>query len=246
MIKKVVIAAAGQGTRMLHLTKNKSKHLIKVRKKPFLAYVLDNLKKAGYKEFILVAGYEIDRMKDFIKERKYKAVVVDQFKILGPKKKIYGTACPLMCVKDIVKKEQFLFICGDNLYAPKDLKAMNVADKYNYVAGLIHQHPEKYGVLIRNGQDFLDKIIEKPATYAGDLINTGLYKFTPAVFKRLPLVEKSARNEYELTDVINLLALEKRVKIKEIEDYWLDFGKPDDIKTIEDFLKNNHHNQKYG
>ena len=30
MITKVVIAAAGQGTRMKHLTKNKSKHLINV------------------------------------------------------------------------------------------------------------------------------------------------------------------------------------------------------------------------
>ena len=43
MITKVVIAAAGQGTRMLHLSKDKPKHLIEVNKRPFLAYVLDNL-----------------------------------------------------------------------------------------------------------------------------------------------------------------------------------------------------------
>ena len=43
MIKKVVIAAAGQGTRMLGLSKDKSKHLIYVKDRPFLAYLLDNL-----------------------------------------------------------------------------------------------------------------------------------------------------------------------------------------------------------
>jgi bifunctional UDP-N-acetylglucosamine pyrophosphorylase/glucosamine-1-phosphate N-acetyltransferase len=63
MITKVVVAAAGQGTRMLQLTKNKSKHLIKVQKKPFLAYLLDNLLKAGYKELILVVGYKQELMR---------------------------------------------------------------------------------------------------------------------------------------------------------------------------------------
>ena len=65
-MKKVVIAAAGQGTRMLHLTKNKCKHLIKVQKRPFLAYLFDNLFKAGYRELILVVGYREDLMKDFV------------------------------------------------------------------------------------------------------------------------------------------------------------------------------------
>jgi len=93
--------------------------------------------------------------------------------------------------------------------------------------------------LIRNGEDYLEKIIEKPTTYVGDLINTGLYKFTPSVFKRLPRISKSIRGEFEITDVINLLAKEKRVKIREIEDYWLDFGRPEDVQTISEFLNNN-------
>jgi len=49
---KVVIAAAGKGTRMKHLTKNKPKALIEIQKRPFLAYLLDNLLKASYKEII--------------------------------------------------------------------------------------------------------------------------------------------------------------------------------------------------
>jgi len=58
MVKKVVIAAAGQGTRMLELSKNKSKHLICVQNRPFLAYLMDNLVMAGYRDIILVVGFK--------------------------------------------------------------------------------------------------------------------------------------------------------------------------------------------
>jgi len=238
VIKKVVIAAAGQGTRMLHLTKNKSKHLIRVRKKPFLGYLLDNLLKAGYKELILVVGYEEQKMRDFLKKYNYKAIVINQFEILGGKEKIYGTACPLKCVKDIVKKEHFVFVCGDNLYSVKDLKAMNISGKYNYIAGFYHKNPERYGVLITDN-GFLKEIVEKPKKYISNLINTGMYQFKPEVFEKLPKIKKSPRGEYEITDVITLLAKEGKVKVKKIKDYWLDFGNPGDIIKLSCFLKKN-------
>lgn len=242
MIKKVVIAAAGQGTRMLHLSKDRPKHLIEVNKRPFLAYVLDNLFLAGYTDVILVGGYMDKLMEDFKDSyvapegKKPEIKFVNQFEMLGPKEKIYGTACPLMCVKDDIK-EQFLFICGDNLFSVKDLKEMSVDDDFNYVAALISEHPENYGVLVANGE-YLEKIIEKPKEYVGNLINAGLYKFTPEVFDKLPLITKSPRGEYEITDVISLLAKDKKVKIKKIKDFWKDFGKPEDVEKLSDFLAN--------
>ena len=232
---KVVIAAAGQGTRMLQLTKNKSKLLINVQKKPFLGYLLDNLLKAGYQDLILVAGFKEKMMREFLKRYNYQAKVINQFEILGEKE--YGTACPLKCVKDIVGKENLLSICGDNLYSVKDLRNFNIEDDYNYVVGFFHKHPEKYGVLqIENG--FLKEIIEKPKEFVGNLINTGLYKFTPEIFDKLSQISLSPRGEYELTDAVNLLAKEKKVKVKEVEDYWLDFGNPADIIKLSKFLKN--------
>lgn len=245
MIKKVVVAAAGQGTRMLHLTNNKPKHLINVEDRPFLAYILDNLLKAGYKEIILVIGYKEDLMKDFLEEYKNclkknngcKIDIVSQYEILGPKEKEYGTACPIKCVKDIVKNDDFAYVNGDNLYSIKDLKAMRVNGGYNYVAGLEHDHPEKYGVLITDN-GFLKEIIEKPKQFVGNLINAGLYKFTSEVFKKLSKIKKSSRGEYEITDVISLLAKDKKVKVIKMKDYWLDFGNPADIIKLSNFIKN--------
>jgi len=245
MVNKVIVAAAGRGTRMLHLTDERPKHLIEVRGRPFLLYVLENLSRAGYSEVILVAGYKKDLVERFISEYlpdgmgKLKVIsVVDQYEKLKPQEK-YGTACPLMLeeVRAFVGGEQFLFISGDNLYSVEDLKAMNVTDGYNYVAGIKHENPEKYGVLIKDGGDFLEKIIEKPKEFVGDTINAGLYKFTPEVFDKIVQIKKSARGEYEITDAISLLAGEKKVKIMNINDYWHDFGNPEDIKKLSNFLE---------
>src|SRR3990167_11193210 len=100
-IRKVVISAAGQGTRMLELTKEKSKHLIQVNKRPFLAYLLDNILQAGYTEIVMVVGFRQDMILEFLKTYAFEGKtpdieIVNQFDVLGPKEKMYGTACPLM------------------------------------------------------------------------------------------------------------------------------------------------------
>jgi len=252
MIKKVVISAAGQGTRMQELSKDKSKHLITVNNRPFLAYLLDNIIKAGYSDIMLVVGFRQDLIAEFLKTYDLpvgvKIEMLNQFEILGPKEKEYGTACPLKCVKDWTKGEQFISLVGDNFYSADDLASMNMSDEYCYVGGLKAEHPERFGVLIatangvpsESGKDgeFLKEIIEKPKEFVGDLINTSLYKFTPEVFEKLPLITKSPRGEYEITDVLTLLAKDKKVKIKKLKDNWMDFGKQEDVKKFQDeFLK---------
>lgn len=251
-IKKVLIAAAGQGTRMLELSKDKPKHLIEVNKKPFLTYVLDNLFLAGYTDVIMVVGYKNELMEifknDYVASQpgKLRIDLINQFEILGPKEKMYGTACPLMCVKDIIKGQQFLFVSGDNLYSVEDLKSMNVEDNYNYIAGLKHENPEKYGVLVKGEEDFLEKIIEKPKEFVGNIINAGLYKFTPEVFGKISEIKKSPRGEYEITDVLSLLAKEKKVKIKIIKDFWKDFGNPGDVIKLSKFLEDGNNKTNTG
>lgn len=240
MVKKVVIAAAGKGTRMLDLSKDKPKHLIEVGGRPFLSYLLDNLFLAGYDDVILVTGYKSEAMEKFKdnylapENGQINIKIINQFEIIDPDVK-YGTACPLMCVDKEIK-EQFLYICGDNLFSVEDLKDISIDDDFCYIAGIIQDHPEKYGVLV--GQDFLEKIVEKPKEFVGNIVNAGLYKFTTDIFGKIPLVEKSPRGEYEITDAVSMLAKEGRVKIKKVKDYWQDFGNPEDIQKMSEFLNN--------
>lgn len=239
MITKVVVSAAGQGTRMLELSKDKSKHLITVGQRPFLAYLLDNIVAAGFSEIILVVGFREEMIREFLKTYDTKGVkvtIVNQFEILGPKEKEYGTACPIKCVKDVVGNESFVSLCGDNFYAIEDLQAMRTEDEFTYVAGLKSDHPEKFGVLIEEEGGFLKEIKEKPQEFVGDLVNTSLYKFTPEIFKAVFEIEKSPRGEYEITDALTLLAKEKKVKIKPMVGFWMDFGRPDDVEKFAKFI----------
>jgi NDP-sugar pyrophosphorylase family protein len=238
MIKKVLISAAGRGTRMLDLAKDKPKHLIEVNNKPFLYYLLSNLKKAGFTDIVMVIGYKKEFMEKFFKahQGEFNITLVNQFEILGDQR--YGTACPLECVRDIVGQSNFLSVYGDNLYSVEDLINFNIDDDLSYIAGLPHLEPQNYGVLQVGEKDYLKRIIEKPKEYFGNLINTGLYKFSPEVFNYLDRVTLSPRGEYELTDIINLMANDNKMKVKDLRGIWLDFGKPGDIPKVEEYLKN--------
>jgi len=242
---KVMIPAAGQGTRMKELCKDKPKSLIHVKQKPFLAYLMDNLIEAGYKDFILVIGFFAELMERFVREyldyckekgiTDIKIELVNQFEVLGPKEKEYGTLCPLKCVKDLIANENFLVVCGDNLFSVRDLKTIGIDDNFNYIGASISDHPEKYGVLKTEGEH-LKEIVEKPKEFIGNLVNCGLYKFTPGIFEKIPCVGLSPRGEYELTDAVSLLAKENKVKVKPIQDYWLDFGRPEDVEKMAELL----------
>jgi len=235
-IKKCVIAAAGRGTRMKHLTNYKPKHLIKVCDKPFLLHLINNIKKAGYDELIIVVGYRASKIEHFLERNNIKAKLVNQYDIMG--KRRYGTLCALRAVENVVKNDNFIMVYADNFYSVKDLKNFNEKDEFHYIGGFEHENPNKYGVLVSN-DGFLKRIKEKPKADYGKLINTGLYKFTPEIFKIASKVKLSKRKEYELTDAISLLAKDKKVKIKKIEDYWLDFGNPVDIMKLSSFLHKN-------
>ncbi len=211
-----------------------------------MAYLLDNLFRAGYREIFLVIGYKEELIEEFLKKYKpplkslrknqYLIKTVSQYNMLGPKDKMYGTACPLMCAKKVLKNKSFIYLCGDNLYSVDDLKAMGKKGKYCRIAGAWRKHPEKYGVLVEE-DGFLKKIVEKPKKFVSNLVNTGLYKFTPDIFDKLNKIKKSPRGEYEITDAVNLLAKQKKVKIKRIKDFWVDFGNPADIIQVSYLLK---------
>ncbi len=238
MIRTALISAAGRGTRMRELAADRPKHLIPVLGRPFIDHVLERLAGAGIERMILVIGHLREAWSGYLAETKYPLTIVDQFARLGEK---YGTACPIEAAESEIGSEGFLAINGDNLYSPDDLRALLINDAFTYVAGLPHEHPERYGVLVRTPNGTLDRIVEKPenpiAAGLGNLINTSLYKFTPDVFERVKRLSLSPRGEFELTDAVSKLAAEGKVRVHLLRDYWKDFGRPEDIPEMEAFLR---------
>jgi len=235
MIKKVVISAAGKGTRMKELTKDIPKHLIDINGKPFIYYLLKRLEEAGFQEMFLVVGYKKEAFREFIKKYPFNLKVIDQEEVCGSN---YGTAMPIKAAESFIGQENFVAVAGDCLYSVRDLEKFNIDDNLNYIGGLKTPQTQGMGVLIVEGNNNLKDMVEKPKEFVSDIVNASLYKFTPEIFRAIDRIGLSPRGEFEITDAIKFLSKNKKVKVVQIEDFWLDFGRPEDIEKLSKYLRN--------
>ncbi len=233
MIKRVVIMAAGRGTRMKELSADRPKHLLSVNGRPFIEHLLARLRTAGFTEFVLVVGYRAEAFHRWAKGSPFPVTLVEQpMGELDP----YGTAIPVMVARAATKNEPFVVVGGDNLYSVRDLKKFFRDDGFHYAGGFPSDHPERYGVFVTRPDGTLERIVEKPTTFVGNIINAQLYTLQPEIYDALARVRPSPRGENELTDAITELAGRGRVKVVTLEDFWIDFGRPEDIPRLEQRL----------
>ena len=67
---KMIIVAAGQGTRLRPLTDNKPKCMVEYNNKPIIDYILDTADKCNIKDIAVVNGYKKEVLEDYLKEHK--------------------------------------------------------------------------------------------------------------------------------------------------------------------------------
>jgi L-glutamine-phosphate cytidylyltransferase len=71
---KVIIPAAGRGTRLEPLTKDKPKCLVKVNGKPLLGHMLEQLSNFNIDEVIIVTGYKSELIEDYLRTVRFRGV----------------------------------------------------------------------------------------------------------------------------------------------------------------------------
>src|SRR3989338_5717311 len=130
---KVVILAAGKGTRLAPLTNNLAKVLVPINGKPFLSYVLDNLIAAGYKEIALIVGYRGEQIIEFVSKRYDAPKSVSFTFIEQPEQK--GTGDAIRCAKTFCGSEHFVVVSGDGLLSVRDFKQLNQNNGFCYLMG---------------------------------------------------------------------------------------------------------------
>lgn len=112
---KVVILCAGRGERMMPLTANTPKPLLKVDGKPLIEYVLESLPKE-IDEIIIVVKYLGDQIKKRIgREYNGKKIIY----VTGSNK---GNAYSFLNTRKYLKEERFLLIYGDEMPNPLDVR----------------------------------------------------------------------------------------------------------------------------
>jgi glucose-1-phosphate thymidylyltransferase len=230
---RAIIPVAGLGSRLKPHTYSTPKVLLNVGGKPILGHILDKLSEEGIKKATFVIGHLGDMIKEYVGKNypSFKADFVEQEEMLGLGHAIY-TALPTIDDKEI------FIILGDTIF---DVNLKGVFKKKKSALGVKEvDDPRRFGIAVtENG--VIKKVIEKPQKPVSKLALVGLYYFSDSesLSKNLNLlVEKNIRtkNEYQLTDAIQLMIEAGEVFTIFPVEGWYDCGKPETLLSTNQYL----------
>lgn len=197
---KIVILAAGQGTRM----KSKiPKVLHKVLDKPMLDHVMEAAQVVTNNKPIVVIGHMSDMVREHLGDKAEIALQEEQL----------GTGHAVMMAEHYIDDEdEVLILCGDTpLIKGETLKEMTKIKSEGYAAvvmSAVEEDPTGYGRIIRDeSNDFMRIREQKDASEeekAIKEINAGMYIINGKLLKEnlSKLSVNNAQREYYLTDVL--------------------------------------------
>jgi dTDP-glucose pyrophosphorylase len=232
-IDRAVILAAGRGTRMRELTADLPKPMIQVRGKPVLQYIVEGLRDAGVRKFLIIIGYRADAVQNFFGDgSRYKIDIEYATQVTQD-----GTGRVVELAKNFVAKSPFVLAYGDILVDPANYK--RIVDLADDVEGLISvmrgEDVSKGGAVFVNERMELVDLREKtkPGEAASPWYNAGLYAFRPSIFDFIVKLKPSPRGEYELTDAIRDLAQSgSKVQALELTGEWADVRDPEILARL--------------
>ena len=223
-----VILAAGEGKRMRPLTYERPKVMLPIAGKPIMEHLLEEVKRAGIKNFLFVVGYHDETIRDYFGNGADWDVEIQYV----TQKAQLGTADALWRAEKLVE-DKFLMLNGDTIVSADDIKRVITGD---ITLGVIEvTNPEEYGVVETEGEK-ITRIHEKMREPPSNLINAGVYLLDETIFNALSRTAKSKRGEFELTDSIQLLIDEgNRISWKKI-GRWTDVSYPWDLLAANELL----------
>ena len=238
MIKKGIILAGGQGTRMSPLTKAVNKQLLPIYDKPLIFYPLSVLMLAKIKDILIIVNKgQLDQYKKILSDGKNLGIKItykEQDKPNGlPEAFIIG--------EEFIGKDNVSLILGDNFFYSQNFSSFLLESKKLKKGAQIILHkvskPELYGVAKIN-RNKIEYIKEKPKKFISDKAITGMYFFDNNVVKFSKSLKKSKRGEFEITDLLNIYKKKNNLHYKTMGRgaVWLDTGSIDDFYKTSSFV----------
>jgi len=221
---KIVIPAAGKGTRLKELTENIPKPLIKVHDKPIIGHIIDSFDQLDYNEIIIIIGYRGEDIRNYVSETYPEKNIrfIWQESQLGLGHAIYQA-------KDHLNEPFIIFL--SDIYVEIDYtnEWYEQYKQYSAAIGTFQvENTEKYGILIDN------KIIEKPMLdpTGQNMAVVGLYIIND--YRRfLQLIGHKVDNIVVTSEINVNYAFNNMFNLKYFPvTSWCDFGDYDVIKRF--------------
>jgi dTDP-glucose pyrophosphorylase len=220
-----VVMAGGKGSRLMPLTKDTPKPLLKVGDKPIMEHNIDRLANFGIDDFWITVNYLGEQVEEYFKDGKGKNVNIDYVWEKEP----LGTIGAVGLINNF--EHDYILVTNSDLLTNLDYEKffLDFIDKDAdfSVVSIPYKVNVPYAVLELEN-DKVKSFKEKPTyTYYS---NGGIYLMKKEV---LDLVPK--HQHFNTTDLMEKLVSDKKNVISyPLIGYWLDVGKHEDFKKAQE------------
>ena len=239
---KGIILAGGSGTRLYPITEGISKQLIPIYDKPMIYYPLSTLMLAGIKDILLITT-EQDQpgFKRLFGTGKQLGLNIEYIVQPSPD----GLAQAFTLGKDFIGNDTCAMVLGDNIFfgegLAEKLKNARISAENGYatIFGYQVKDPERFGIMEIDEKHNVVSVEEKPEKPKSDFAITGLYFYDNRVADKAFKIEKSARGEYEITDLNRMYLEEGKLKAELLGGgyAWFDTGLTDSLLDASNTIK---------
>ncbi|PYK16449.1 MAG: nucleotidyl transferase, partial [Verrucomicrobia bacterium] len=190
---RAVVLAAGRGTRMRELTNDVPKPMIEVRGKPVLQHIVQGLRDAGVRKFLIIVGYHAEAVRNFFEDGRRHNIAIEY----ATQAVRDGTGRVVNLARNFTGESPFVLSYGDILISPVNYK--RIVDLPDHMEAVITvtraEDVSKGGAVFVNEQMELVDLREKPkpGEPTSPWYNAGLYAFRPSIFEFIAKLEPSPR-----------------------------------------------------
>ena len=226
---KGIILHGGHGTRLRPLTHTGPKQLLPIANKPMSQYGIESMKNAGIKKIaIIIGGIGSNKVREYYGTGEKFGLDFTYIEQDYPR----GIAHAVSLCEEFVGKEKFMVFLGDNILVDSFIEYVHNFEKNDVDASIVLcevDNPTRFGIAdVKDGK--IIKIIEKPKNPPTNLAVIGVYLFKPFIFNIIKKLKPSWRNEYEITDALQMLLEQNGTIVYNIvKENWKDTGTPEDI-----------------
>jgi len=231
---QTIILAGGEGKRVFPLAVNRPKPMFKLLGKPLIHHVIDTLKEAGLKDYVIVVGHRGEQIKDYLKDGSELGVNIDY----TIQKEQLGMADALETAKTLTE-DHFFVVNADDIFESSLIKQMIKQFREGQAEIVLSCKPVqetwKFGI-IRIEDEKVTNFVEKPprGKEPSNLAVVGVYILPKQIFD---YYEQIPVSDHQYEDAILQFIQDRNVvKAVNYDGFFAGYKYPWDLFTINKHL----------